>query len=170
ARDGAKRAAPERDESIIAIGDDRLHSATECLNQRGIVVHPRIIRGVEELHKVMATATSRYAVVHIHVESLDELVDGSIERSLALTSPGTRVIWSTIKRDDSASGSFSPEDRINASIRNVVSRHPNGRLLDWRSALDRHPDWFIGGVGMTSQGCAEYAAKVRKLSGLTRGT
>lgn len=169
ARDGAKPAAPRRDASNIAIGDERLHSASECLTQRGIIVHPRIIRSVEELHRVLATAASRYAVVHIHVESLDELVDGSIERSLAIAPPGTRVIWSTIRRDISAIGSFSPEERINASIRNVVRRHPDGRLLDWRSALDRHPDWFIGGVGMTSQGCAEYAAKVRKLSGLARG-
>lgn len=162
--------APPRDEAIIAIGDKALHDATECLNQRGVVVHPRIIRSVDELHKVMATATSRYSVVHVHVASLERLVDGNIEYALALAPPGTRVIWATIRYEDDPWGGFSPEERINASIRNVVASDPHGRLLDWRSATSRHPDWYVDGAGLTSQGCAEYAARVVKLSGLARGT
>jgi hypothetical protein len=166
---GAQSARPRRDEAIIAVGDAALHDAADCLSQRGITVHPRVIRTVDELLKVIAAALSRHTVVHVHVEALDDLVDGHIQKALTLAPAGSRVTWATIRRAEYAWSDFSPEERINASIRNVVGRDPGARLLDWYSATNRHPDWFIDGVGLTASGCAEYAAKVVKLSGLARG-
>lgn len=165
---GRDAPAPARHDGVIAIGDEILHDASTCLRDRGITVHPRIIRSVEELQRVVLSATARYKVVHVHVSGLDNLVDGHIATALRSVSPGTRVIWSTIRWIPKEWGTYSPEDRINASIRNTVGGAAHGRVLDWRSATSRHPEWTLLDGRPSATGCREYAARIVKLSGLPR--
>lgn len=165
---GRDAPAPARHDGVIAIGDEILHDASLCLRDRGITVHPRIIRSVEELQRVMRSATARYKVVHVNVSGLDNLVDGHIATALRSVAPDTRVIWSTIRWIPQGWGTYSPEDRINASIRNTVGGTAHGRVLDWRSATSRHPDWTLPDGRPSATGCREYAAKIVKLSGLPR--
>jgi hypothetical protein len=155
-------------QGLLALGDERMHGAGECLEERGVNVHPRIFRRVEELLEVAASAAERYSAIFVHIEGDERLVDGHIERLIAETSPGTRVVWATISIDDAPWGAFSPEERINASIRSVITRGPQGRLLDWQRAIQRHPEWNPSGTSMTSTGCEEYARKVVKLAGMPR--
>jgi hypothetical protein len=166
-----ERAAPAplpRRTGVLAIGDDIVHSASACLEERGVDVHPRSIGSVSELQAVAESSTTAYAAVLIHVERLDDLVDGHIRRALTSIPPGTRVIWGTVRLDQAPWGGYSPEDRINASVRNVVRRDSDARILDWRKATDRHPEWLDWDVGLSDAGCREYAAKVVGLSGLPR--
>ena len=153
---------------VLALGDDRLHGARECLEDRGVNVHPRVIRTAAELLDVAAASAERYSAIFVHIEGDERLVDGHIERLLADVNPQTRVIWATISMDKAAWGTFSPEERINASIRSVITRHAQGRLLDWQRAVQRNPEWDPGASGMTSTGCEEYARKVVKLAGVPR--
>ena len=154
-------------EGIIAIGDESLHDATPCLRKRDVDVHPRIIRSVDELRLVTASLGRTYGAVLVHVTGLDNLVDGHIREVMEMVPEGSRVIWVTVKRGGAAWGAFSSEDRINASIRNVVGRASDGRVLDWRSASERNPEWLLGDSGLSDSGCNAYAAKVVKLSGQT---
>lgn len=162
-------AAPSqpRAASVLAIGDSPLHDETDCLAQSGIRVHPRIIRSVDELLSVVAATTPAYSAVLVRVSTLDPLVDGHIARVLDASAPGTRVIWSTIRTPEPGWGEFSPEDRTNASIRNVVRRHADARVLDWRAITDRHPYWQSG-IGLSGTGCVEFTARVIRLAGLDR--
>ena len=154
---------------VLAVGDDRLHAARECLEQRGITVHPRVVRSALELHEVLAGSASTYAAVVIHLEGDVQLVDGHIERVLTSLRTGTRVVWSTIILDDLPWGAFSYEDRVNASVRNVIAPDPEGRVLDWQHAARRHPQWNSF-RGFTIEGCREYAKRAATLSGaLGRG-
>lgn len=167
AREHPVTPSPKPAEGIIAVGDAPLHDATPCLRKRDIEVHPRIIRSVDELHSVIASVGRTYGTVLVHVAGLDNLVDGHIREVMEMVPSGSRVIWVTVRQGGAAWGAFTSEDRINASIRNVVGRAPDGRVLDWRSASERNPEWLLGDSGMSDSGCNEYAAKVVKLSGQT---
>lgn len=158
---------PATGSGVLALGDDRLHEAATCLEERGAHVHPRIVRDAEELLDVVRSAASGYAALLVHLESDRGLVDGDIERVLASAGPGVRVVWATVRLGGDSWGAFSPQDRINASIRNVLRRADQGRVLDWHAAVDRHPDWAWGG-SLSSTGCAEYARKAITLSGVPR--
>lgn len=152
---------------VLALGDDRLHEAAACLEERGAHVHPRIVRDAEDVLNIVRSAASGYAALLVHLESDRGLVDGDIERILASVGPGVRVVWATVRLGGDSWGAFSPQDRINASIRNVLRRADQGRVLDWHAAVDRHPDWTWGG-SLSSIGCAEYARKAITLSGVPR--
>jgi hypothetical protein len=167
AREQPAAPSPKPAEGIIAIGDKSLHHATPCLRKRDVDVHPRNIRSVDALRLVTASLGRTYGAVLVHVTGLDNLVDGHIREVMEMVPEGSRVIWVTVKRGGAAWGAFSSEDRINASIRNVVGRASEGRVLDWRSATERNPEWLLGDSGLSVSGCNAYAAMVVKLSGQT---
>jgi hypothetical protein len=106
----------------------------------------------------------------IHVGTESGIVDGQIMRALEIMGPSRRIVWSTIQIPDPEWGAFSFEERTNASIRNVIDRQAEGRVLDWNAATGSHPEWMVDSIGMSSEGCREYARKAIKLSGLPRGT
>lgn len=167
----AAAAAPEpRRQGVIAIGDDALLMAKGCLEERGVDVYPRPVRSVGELLDTVQTAVGNQSAVLIHVGTDSGLVDGQITRAIKALGPARRIVWATIQIPDPAWGEFSFEERTNASVRNVVSRHSDGRVLDWNAATTKHPDWTADGTRMSSTGCREYAAKVIKLSGMPRRT
>lgn len=154
----------------IMIGDEPVAGATKCLKSRGIDVYPQPADTAEDLLAMVSRASRDYAVVVIHTGHRDGLVDGQIDRVIDAVGSPRRVVWATIRLPYGGTGGFSFEDRTNASIRNVVSRHPDGRVLDWHALTDKHPEWTLDGLNFSEQGCREYARKVAKLSGLTRGT
>jgi hypothetical protein len=168
AQEAAPVAEKRTKQGVLALGDDRMHDARECLEDRGVNVHPRIMRSAEEVIEAAASAAQRYSAILVHIEGDERLVDGHIERLMAQAGPGTRVVWATVSLDAAPWGAFSPEERINASIRSVITRGPQGRLLDWQRALQRNPEWNSSGASMTSTGCEEYARKVVKLAGMPR--
>ncbi len=157
--------APRETKGILAVGDDRLHDASRCLARRGVVIHPRIVRSAEELIEVVSGSARGYAAIIVHLESDPYLVDGHIMQVLNSVTPRARVIWSTILLDQLPWGEFAYEDRVNASVRNAVGSHADGRVLDWRKAIDRHPDWRGTMTGQTSEGCRAYARKAVALAG-----
>ena len=165
----AAAAAPDsRRQGIIAIGDDIMLEAKTCLEDRGIDVWPRPVRGAGELLQAIQSAVTNQSAVFIHMGADSGLVDGQIVRAIEDLGPSRRIVWATIQIPDPAWGEFSFEERSNASIRNVVSRHRDGRVLDWNAATAKHYDWTVDGVRMSPTGCREYAAKVIKLSGVPR--
>ena len=167
----AAAAAPDsRRQGIIAIGDDVMLEAQACLEERGIDVWPRPLRDARELLAAIQSAVGNQSAVLIHIGTDSGLVDGQIIRAIEELGPSRRIVWATIQIPDPAWGEFSFEERTNASIRNVVSRHRDGRVLDWNAATAKHSDWTVDGVHLSSTGCREYAAKVIKLSGVPRRT
>jgi hypothetical protein len=154
----------------IAIGDEPVAGATQCLKSRGIDVHPQPADTAEDLLAMVSRASRDYAVVVIHTGHREGLVDGQIDRVIDAVGSPRRVVWATIRLPYGGTGGFSFEDRTNASIRNVVDRHPEGRVLDWHAMTSKHPEWTLDGLNLSEQGCREYARKVAKLSGLPRGT
>jgi hypothetical protein len=164
------REPKRRSRGVIAIGDTKMLDAEKCLEDRGITVHPRSVDKPEELLSVLASSVEDYAAIFIQIGTESDLVDGQITRAIDTLGSDQRIVWATIQIPDAYGGAFSAEDRMNASIRNVVSRHPEGRVLDWNAATTKHPEWTLDGVRMSSEGCRAYAAKVIKLSGLPQGT
>jgi hypothetical protein len=124
----------------------------------------------DDLLTVLADAAGDHAAVFIHVGTESGIVDGQILKALELMGPSQRIVWATIQIPDSEWSGFSFEERTNASIRNVVGRQAEGRVLDWNVATASHPEWTLDGVRLSPEGCREYARKVIKLSGLPRGT
>ena len=179
AGDGARAQGPEiaaaggpdsRRQGIIAIGDDVMLEARACLEDRGVDVWPRPVRSAGDLVDAIRSAVGNQSAVFIHLGADSGLVDGQIVRAIEDLGPSRRIVWATIQIPDPAWGEFSFEERTNASIRNVVSRHRDGRVLDWNAATAKHYDWTVDGVHMSTTGCREYAAKVIKLSGVPRPT
>lgn len=154
----------------IVIGDEPVAGATRCLESRGIDVHPQPAETAEDLLAMASRASRDYAVVVIHTGHRGGLVDGQIDRVIDALGAQRRVVWATIRLPYGGTGGFSFEDRTNASIRNVVDRHPEGRVLDWHAMTSKHPEWTLDGFNLSEQGCREYARKIAKLSGLPRGT
>jgi hypothetical protein len=144
--------------------------ATQCLKSRGIDVHPQPADTAEDLLAMVSRASRDYAVVVIHTGHREGLVDGQIDRVIDAVGSPRRVVWATIRLPYGGTGGFSFEDRTNASIRNVVDRHPEGRVLDWQAMTSKHPEWTLDGFNLSEQGCREYARKIAKFSGLPRGT
>lgn len=166
----AAAAAPEpRLRGAIAIGDAAMLEAQSCLEERGIVVYPRPVDDAEDLVLALEASLVDQAAVFIHIGTASGIVDGQIRRVIDRLGPDRRIVWATIQIPDPQWGSFSFEERTNASIRNVVSRHGQGRVLDWHAATVKNPHWTTDGVHMSPEGCREYARKVVKLSGLPRG-
>jgi hypothetical protein len=168
----AAAAAPEperRSRGVIAIGDTAMLDAEQCLDDRGITVHPRSVDTPEELLSVVGSSVEDYAAVFIHIGAGSDIVDGQIGLAIESLGSDQRIVWATVQIPDAYAGGFSFEDRMNASIRNVVGRYPEGRVLDWNAATAKHPDWTVDGVRMSPDGCRAYAAKVVKLSGLPQG-
>lgn len=167
----AAAAAPEpRRQGAIAIGDDVMIEAKACLEARGIEVHPKPVRNADELLAAIESSVDDQAAVLIHAGTESGIVDGQVSFAIEKLGTGRRVVWATIQIPDPAWGEFSFEERTNASIRNVVGRHDEGRVLDWNSATVKHPAWTVDGVHMSPDGCREYAGKVVKLTGLPRRT
>lgn len=167
----AAAAAPEPPrQGVIAIGDGVMLEAQACLEERGVDVWPRPVRSADDLIKAIRGAVGNHSAVFIHLGADSGLVDGQIVRAIEELGPSRRIVWATIQIPDSAWGEFSFEERTNASVRNVVSRHIDGRVLDWHAATTKHPEWTADGVHMSATGCREYAAKVIKLSGMPRRT
>ncbi len=156
-------------QGMIAFGDDAMTDARECLSERGVTVYPRKMSSAEDLLTVLEEAAGDHAAVFIHVGTETGIVDGQILKALELMGPSQRIVWATIQIPDPEWGDFSFEERTNASIRNVVGRQAEGRILDWNAATASHPEWMLDGVRMSPEGCREYARKVVKLSGLPRG-
>lgn len=164
-------AAPAQDrtlEGVIALGDHVLLAARPCLESRGIRVHPQALDSADELEAAVEGLRRGYAAIFIHSGHAQGLVDGQIERVIQAVGARPRVIWSTIRVGGPQWGGFSFEERTNASIRNVVSRHAQGRVLDWDALTRKHPAWTVDGITMSAEGCRDYARKVAKLSGLPR--
>jgi hypothetical protein len=161
---------PERRyRGVIAIGDTAMLDAEQCMKDRGITVYPRSVDTPEELLSVVGASVEDYAAVFIHMGAGSDIVDGQIARAIDMLGSDQRIVWATVQIADPYDGTFSFEDRTNASIRNVVSRYPEGRVLDWNAATVKHPDWTLDGIRMSTEGCRAYAAKVIKLSGLPQG-
>ena len=154
-----------RPRGIIAIGNDTMLAATPCLEQRGIDVYPRAVETTADLHRALDRLGSRHAAYIIHMGEQEGLVDGQIRQVLDRIGSARRVVWATIRAPGSGSGGFSFEDRTNASIRNVVGRSPEGRVLEWRELIERKPGLTVDGVRLSEAGCTEYAQRVGKLSG-----
>lgn len=166
-------AAPAAEESlsgVVAIGDDVLLEARTCLEARGIEVHPRPVSTADELIDAVERRMVGKAVLVVYAGSRTGLVDGQIERVIDSAGQGRRVVWSTIREAGAAWGAFSFEERTNASIRNVVGRASDGRVLDWTAMTLSRPEWTDGGAGFSEEGCREFARKANKLSGQARGT
>lgn len=155
-------------EGVIAMGDDVLLAARPCLEARGIEVHSRSLDSTDELVAAVQGLDRDYAAIFIHAGHAQGLVDGQINRVIEAVGPRSRVVWSTIRVSGMPWGSFSFEERTNASIRNVVSRHAQGHVLDWDALTRKHPEWAVEGVTMSTEGCRGYARKVARLSGLPR--
>ena len=167
----AAAAAPKQAvQGVIAFGDEALTDARKCLGERGVTVYPRPISSADELLTALEDAAGEHAAVFIHVGTESGIVDGQIRKVLELMGPSQRIVWATIQIPDPDWGGFSFEERTNASIRNVVGRQAEGRVLDWNAATTHHPEWTLDGIRMSPEGCREYARKVIKLSGLPRGT
>ncbi len=154
----------------ILIGDGAVAGATQCLKSRGIDVHAQPADTAEDLLAIASRASHDYAVVVIHTGHRGGLVDGQIDRVIDAVESPRRVVWATIRLPYGGTEGFSFEDRTNASIRNVVGRHPESRVLDWHTMTGKHPEWTLDGLIFSEQGCREYARKIAKLSGLPRGT
>jgi hypothetical protein len=155
---------------VIAFGDAAMIDARECLSERGVTVYPGTMSSAEDLLRALEEWVGDHSAVFIHVGTESGIVDGQILSALEVTGPSRRIVWATIQIPDAGWGAFSFEERTNASIRNVVGRRIEGRVLDWNAATASHPEWMLDGVGMSPEGCREYARKVIKLSGLPRGT
>jgi hypothetical protein len=155
---------------VVAIGDDVLLEARTCLEARGIEVHPRPVSTADELIDAVERRMVGKAVLVVYAGSRNGLVDGQIERVMDSVGPGRRVVWSTIRMAGAAWGTFSFEERTNASIRNVVGRASDGRVLDWTAMALSHPEWTVGGASFSEEGCREFARKADKLSGQARRT
>lgn len=177
--DGARAQGPEiaaagssdaRRQGIIAIGDDVMLEARACLEEGGVDVWPRPVRSAGDLLDAIRSAVGNQSAVFIHLGADSGLVDGQIVRAIEDLGPSRRIVWATIQIPDPAWGAFSFEERTNASIRNVVSRQGEGRVLDWNAATVKHPEWTVNGVHMSPDGCRAYAGKVVKLAGLPRRT
>jgi hypothetical protein len=167
----AAAAAPRQGvQGVIAVGDEAMTDARECLSERGVTVYPRTMSSADDLLTVLADAAGDHAAVFIHVGTESGIVDGQILKALDLLGPSQRIVWATIQIPDPEWGGFSFEERTNASIRNVVGRQAEGRVLDWNVSTASHPEWTLDGVRLSPEGCREYARKVIKLSGLPRGT
>jgi len=167
----AAAAAPRQDvQGVIALGDEAMTDARKCLSERGVTVYAKTISSADDLLTALEVAAGDHAAVFIHVGTESGIVDGQILKALELMGPSQRIVWATIQIPDPEWGGFSFEERTNASIRNVVGRQAEGRVLDWNVATASHPEWTLDGVRMSPEGCREYARKVIKLSGLPRGT
>jgi hypothetical protein len=167
----AAAAAPRQDvQGVIALGDEAMTDAHKCLSERGVTVYAKTISSADDLLTALEDAAGDHAAVFIHVGTESGIVDGQILKALELMGPSQRIVWATIQIPDPEWGGFSFEERTNASIRNVVGRQAEGRVLDWNVATTSHPEWTLDGVRMSPEGCREYARKVIKLSGLPRGT
>ena len=169
--DIAAAAAPEpKRQGAIAIGDAVMLEAKSCLEARGVAVYPEPVRNVDELLAAIESSVDDQAAVLIHAGTESGIVDGQVSLAIEHMGPGRRVVWATIQIPDPAWGAFSFEERTNASIRNVVSEHDEGRVLDWNAATMKHPEWTVDGIHISPEGCREYAGKVVKLAGLPRHT
>jgi len=157
-------------QGVIAFGDKAMTDARECLSERGVTVYPSPISSAEDLLTALEDADGDHSAVFIHVGTQSGIVDGQILKALEVMGPSQRIVWATIQIPDPAWGGFTFEERTNASIRNVVGRQAEGRVLDWNAATTQHPEWTLDGARMSPEGCREYARKVIKLSGLPRGT
>lgn len=167
----AAAAAPRQGvQGVIAFGDQAMTDARKCLSERGVTVYPKTMSSAEDLLTALEETAGDHAAVFIHVGTEAGIVDGQILKALELMGPSQRSVWATIQIPDPEWGDFSFEERTNASIRNVVGRQAEGRVLDWNAATTSHPEWTLDGVRMSPEGCREYARKVIKLSGLPRGT
>ena len=167
----AAAAAPRQDvQGVIAFGDEAMTDARKCLSERGVTVYAKTISSADDLLTALEDAAGDHAAVFIHVGTESGIVDGQILKALELMGPSQRIVWATIQIPGPEWGGFSFEERTNASIRNVVGRQAEGRVLDWNVATTSHPEWTLDGVRMSPEGCREYARKVIKLSGLPRGT
>ena len=167
----AAAAAPRQDvQGVIALGDEAMTDAHKCLSERGVTVYAKTISSADDLLTALEDAAGDHAAVFIHVGTESGIVDGQILKALELMGPSQRIVWATIQIPGPEWGGFSFEERTNASIRNVVGRQAEGRVLDWNVATTSHPEWTLDGVRMSPEGCREYARKVIKLSGLPRGT
>jgi len=153
-----------RVKGVIAIGDAVMLTARDCLAERGISVHAKAIDDPEDLRLVAEEVSQDYTSVFIHLGHDAGLVDGQIERVGDAIRPDSTVVWATIQLPDPGWGGFTFEDRTNASIRNVVHRWPNARLLDWHELTARHPEWLSDGTSASPLGCTEYARRVAKLT------
>lgn len=157
-------------EGVIALGDDVLLGARPCLESRGIQVHPKALDSADALVAAVQGLDREYAAVFIHAGHARGLVDGQIDRVMEAVGTRSRVVWSTIRAGGESWGAFSFEERTNASIRNVVGRHAQGRVLDWEALTRKHPEWTVDGITLSTEGCRDYARKVARLSGLPRKT
>jgi hypothetical protein len=166
----AAPAAQEILSGVVAIGDGVMLGARGCLEARGIKVHPRPVRTVDDLVDAVKKEMDGKAVLVVHAGSESGLVDGQITRVIDAVGPGRRVVWSTLRITGVPWGEFSIEERTNASIRNVVRRAPQGRVLDWAAMTLSRPEWTWDSAGFSDQGCREFARKADKLSGQSRRT
>lgn len=163
---GDTPSVPVPRDGVLAIGDGVLWKARSCLADRGIDVYPEPVGDVSALLPVLHELVAPYAAVLLHVGHRSGLVDGDVERALGEIGGDHRVIWGTISIPDVGEDTFSFEDRTNVSIRTVVARHPEARLLDWHDAALNHPEWIEDGWRPSEIGCVEYARKVAKVAGL----
>lgn len=154
---------------VIALGDHALHAVGACLEARGIDVYPRVIGTHDDLLAALQRLGNRHAAFVIHLGERQGLVDGQVRQILELVGVDRRVVWVTMRASGAGWGSFSFEDRTNASIRNVISRSEQGRVMDWRAITARHPELVIDSARTTTAGCEEYARRVAKLSGAGQG-
>jgi hypothetical protein len=162
-------ADPVTPRRIVAVGDRALHATAPCLEARGIHVYPRSVDTFEELIATVRRLGQRHTGLIIHMGERDGLVDGQIRQVLDLVGSGRRVVWATI-HVPGGWGTFNFEDRTNASIRNVLSRSPDGRVLDWRRIARSNPGWTYDGIRPTPTGCDDYARRAAKLAGKSSRT
>lgn len=162
---GADAPAPPR-QGVIAIGDRVLLANRTCLKRRGIAVYDEPVRDADTLVDIADRLADTYLVILIDVGHDAGLVDGQIQRVVDAIGHQRRVVWATIAMPDPGWGEFTFEARTNASIRNVVPRGRDTRVLDWNSATAKHPEWLIDGTTTSSAGCEEYAARAARMTGI----
>lgn len=150
-------------EGVVAVIDQIAGQARRCLKGEGIDVVKVRESSLVELPEILAKLSQSYVGIFVHVGHDSGLVDGDIERALGRVGPERRVVWATIAVPEPTDGRFNVEDRTNVSIRSVMGHSSSWRVLDWRQALARHPDWIDGDWVMTQTGCAAYARKITKL-------
>lgn len=166
----AAPARPGDSGTVVAIGDSTLLLARTCLESQSIEVHPEAVESPADLLAEARRRAGTTATIFIQVGHSGGIVDGQIREVIDALGPSARIIWGTIRAPNAEWGGFSYEDRTNASIRNVVGRDGQGRVLDWAAMTQRHTEWTVDGVQPSEIGCRAYARKVVKLSGLPRGT
>lgn len=146
---------------VFAIGDSVMLGAKSCLEERGIMVDALGSRQVAAATETLRSRPHLPRRVVVHTGTNGGVYPEDLDRMMRVLKDRAVVVFVTIQLPDIYSR-YTYEKRTNRAIRDLPSRYPNVRVVDWNAAAQAHlRTWFWSDqIHLPPAGCRAFARMV----------